>query len=294
MNILNSYKINFILTSISLVMGINCFTHQSPISISTRKNLEVVCIDTEKIMAHEQFVDQAQKRYRYIKPVLTACGLSLVLGYFWYTSSSLSDDEIKQIKKIIEEKKPDMLEKSWLDWSKSHASSVGGVAVELIGGALIIPPLSELIGTLTGCAHIVSSLERYDKEHTHCHLLITQIVRDMQMTLAAQAADKPITIGTSELIHACNRLVCRIEKLIGFMRVMVRKFPTRLLRQEAYAIEKRLVLYVNEFCHDIRILIDKPTLDFSAVLELVVHFAQRYAQEMQRFSFLEQDVRDVV
>jgi hypothetical protein len=139
-----------------------CHAHQLSMSIPIQKNTRVMCINSDKIIEHEQYVAQAQKRYRYIKPALTLCGVTLVLSYFWYTSSSLSNEEIGKIKKIIEEQKPDTLDKSWLDWSKSHATSVSGVAVELIGGALIIPPLSELIGTLTGSAYIMSSLELYD------------------------------------------------------------------------------------------------------------------------------------
>lgn len=282
---------------VAMLMSLSCHANQVHTVGPTRATEHVRCINGDKIKSHEQYVAQAQKRYRYIKPALTLGGVSLVLGYFYYTSSSLTSKEIDKIRQhmnLAEQKKQDAIMSSWFDWSKSNASSVGGVAVELIGGALIIPPLSELIGKLTGSAYIMSSLELYDKEYTHCHALLTQIARDMQMNLASQAAGKPVAIGAREVVNASNRLVCRLEKLLGFMRVALRKFPVRALRQEAQAIEKRLVRYTNDLCHDMRCLIDKPLLDSGAVLEIIVQFAQQYAQETQRFGFLEQDARDIV
>ena len=287
-----------------MLVSMSCYAHQVTIVGSRQDTMQIVCIDGDKIKAHEQHVADAQKRYRYIKPALTICGASFIVGYFWYTSSSLSGEEIKEIRTLLAEKKNQQVtNNSWFEWSKSNACSIGGVAVELIGGALIIPPLSDLIGKLTGCKHVLSSLELYDKEYTHCSALIAQIARDMQMNLTSQAAGKPMVIGTHEVVNTFNRLVCRIEKLLGFMRVTLGKFSGKKLRQEAWAIEKRLVCYTNELCNDMRRLIDKssierstvdkPALDSAAVLEIIVQFAQQYAQEMQRFGFLEQDARDI-
>jgi len=268
----------------------HCHANQIDTVELIEKKIHLVSVDNKKITAHEQYVARAQKRYRYIKPLLTAGGITCVLGYFWYTSSSLSREEIEKIrsdwandptKKVAEK-----------DWFKSSVTSIGGVAVELIGGALIIPPLSDFIGKLTGCAHIMSSLELYDKEYTHCNALITQMARDMQMNLASEASGKNVAIGAHEVVNATNRLVRRIEKLLGFMHVEVGKFSVRLLRQEAQAIEKRLICYTNELSYEIQCALDQPALNNAAVLELIVQFAQRYAQEMQRFSFLEQDARE--
>jgi len=287
-----------VLLSISMSISISCYAFQlSTIGQPAQATVSLMCINGDKIKSHEEHVAHAQKRYRLIKPALTLCGASLVLSYFWYTSSTLSSKEVDKIRQhmnLVEQKKQETATSSWFDWSKSNVSSVGGVAVELIGGALIIPPLSELIGTLTGSAYIMSSLEVYDKEYTHCHALLTQIARDMQMNLASQAAGKPMAIGISEVVNASNRLVNRLEKLLGFMRVTLRKFPKRSLRLEAQAIEKRLFCYTKELCKDMQHLIEKSLLDSAAVLELIVQFAQQYAQEIQRFSFLEQDALDVV
>jgi hypothetical protein len=252
--------------------------------------LAIITIDKKYISAHEQCVMRAQRRYKYIKPALTACGISFVLGYFWYTSSSLTSEEIDKIRSMIaDDNQKNVFQ---VDWFKPHISSIGGVAVELIGGALIIPPLSDLVGRLTGCTHVISSVELYDKEYTYCNALITQIARDMQMNIALQENGKHAAVGTEEVIHATNRLVHRMEKLIGFMRVVVRKFPLRSLRQEGYSIEKRLIYYMNELCKDVQQLLNTPVLNSAGLLALIVQFAQQYAQEMQRFSFLEQDARE--
>lgn len=288
MNIFKNY-IRILLCGISVLY----LLYDAPQINAVERNQEklyVAHINNNKIIIHEQYVIRAQKRYRYVKPALTLCGVSSVMVYFWYTSSSLSREEINKIKNIIvDENKTTNFDANWV---KSNATSLGGVAVELIGGALIIPPLSELIDKLTGCVHIMSSLELYDKEYTHCNALITQIARDMQMSIASQAAGKPVAIGVAEIVNAGNRLIHRMEKLIGFMRVEVSKFPKRSLRKEAQMIEKRLIVYANELCTDLQYLIDAPVLQYAAILELIVQFAQRYAQEMQRFSFLEQDARE--
>ena len=295
MNVSKNCKriILYVIRIISLMISINCYASQVHTVKQNQEKLHVAHINNNKIMVHEQYVIRAQKRYRYVKPLLTACGITCVLGYFCLTSSSLSGKEIDEIKDFIEkQKKQDALDTSWFNWSKSNASSIGGVAVELIGGALIIPPLSELIDKLTGCVHITSSLELYDKEYTHCNALITQIARDMQMNIASEASGKLVTIGVTEIVNASNRLVNRMEKLIGFMRVEVSKFSKQSLCKEAQGIEKRLVAYTNELCTDLQCLIDATVLHYPALLELIVQFAQRYAQEMQRFSFLEQDARE--
>lgn len=288
MNVFKNHTL-ILLCGISVLsfMFIDCHANKTDSIEHNQKELCLACINPNKIMVHEQYVIHAQKRYRYVKPALTACGITCVLGYFWYTSSSLSREEIGKIKDIIaDDNKTTGFDMAWL---KSNATSLGGVAVELIGGALIIPPLSELINKLTGCVHIMSSLELYDKEYTHCNALITQIARDMQMSIASQTAGKPVAIGAYEIVNASNRLIRRLEKLIGFMRVQVSKFPKRSLRKEAHGIEKRLIAYINELCTDMQSMINAPVVSYAAILELMVQFAQQYAQEMQRFSFLEQD-----
>ncbi len=283
----------YVIGVISFMISLHCYANQVDTIKPTQEKINLILINSNKITTHEKYVIYAQKRYRLVKPLLTASGVTCVIGYFWLTSSSLSGKEIDEIKDFIEkQKKQTALDTSWFDWSKSNANSIGGVAVELIGGALIIPPLSELIDKLTGCVHIMSTLELYDKEYTHCDALITQMARDMQMNIASQIAGKPVAIGATEIANASNRLVHRMEKLIGFMRVEVSRFRTRALRKEAQIIEKRFVQYTNELCTDMQCLIDATVLDYSAALELIVQFAQRYAQEMQRFSFLEQDARE--
>lgn len=284
----------FGISVVSLAMPVYCHANQVKRVELAQKELHLIRVDCNKIMAHEKYVAYAQKRYRYLKPLLTVCGLTCVLSYFYLTSLSLSGEEIDKIRNIIDKPEADKKQDpSSKDWFRSNASSIGGVvAVEVIGGILIIPPLSELIGKLTGSAHIVSSLELYDKEYTHCNTLITQIARDMQMNLALEESGKQAAIGVSEIVHAGNRLVQRIEKLLGFMRVAVKKFPVGSLRQEARAIEKRLIFYTNELCQEVQCLIETTALDYGAILALIVQFAQRYTQEMQRFAFLEQDARD--
>lgn len=181
----------------------------------------------------------------------------------------------------------------WYHKAGSFICGVGKFAGGVAGMVLLQNFFSHYGNKIFSGMAGTESIDAFDKHTTHCMEVLGQLIYNIQEVAEFVGnTGQYIAIDKEDLAITCNRLIKRMEKMIGFMRAKKGKFKYRL-KKEAKGIEKRLIQYSNEFSKAVHNCLMANNTDYMQLAQAVARFGQRYTQEKQHFLLLEQEAAQV-